>query len=44
MMHHIDTDPRYQAYINDGSGFFSIGTASRVPRLLDATAKAPSAT
>ena len=36
MMHHVDTDPRYQAYINDGSGFFSIGTATRVPKLLDA--------
>ena len=36
MMHHIDTDPRYQAYINDGSGFFVLGTASRVPPFLDA--------
>lgn len=36
MMHHLDTLPRYQAYINDGSGFFTIGTASRVGEFLDA--------
>lgn len=36
LMHHIDTDPRYQAYINDGAGFFTLGTASRVPPFLDA--------
>ncbi len=36
LMHHIDTDPRYQAYINDGTGFFSVGTANRIPPLLDA--------
>lgn len=36
LMHHVDTDPRYQAYINDGAGFFTIGTASRVPPFMDA--------
>ena len=36
MMHHLDTLPRYQAYINDGAGFFTIGTASRVAEFLDA--------
>lgn len=36
LMHHMDTDPRYQAYINDGTGFFTLGTASRIPPFLDA--------
>lgn len=39
VMRHLDTDPRYQAYINDGTGFFLLGTASRVPPVLDAVSE-----
>jgi hypothetical protein len=36
VMRHTDTNPRYQAYMNDGASFFLLGTASRIPALLDA--------
>ncbi len=35
MMNHPNAGPRIQAYINDGAGFFTLGTASRVPRYMD---------
>jgi hypothetical protein len=36
VMNHYNTNPRIQAYINDGSGFFTQGTAGRVPGAIDA--------
>ncbi len=36
VLRHTDTSPRYQAYMNDGASFFLLGTASRIPGLLDA--------
>jgi len=38
LMSHPDLSPRLQAYINDGAGFFTLGTAGRVPPWLDAEA------
>ncbi|MEW5738063.1 MAG: IPT/TIG domain-containing protein [Myxococcota bacterium] len=35
LMNHLDLNPRVQAYINDGTGFFTIGTATRIPSRLD---------
>jgi hypothetical protein len=31
VMNHVDLSPRIQAYLNDGFGNFTLGTASRVP-------------
>jgi hypothetical protein len=36
VMRHPDLDPRHQVYINDGTGFFAVGTATRMPPFLDA--------
>lgn len=38
LLHHYDLSPRIQAYINDGAGFFTLGTASRIPAFLGAEA------
>lgn len=35
LMNHPDLEPRMQAYMNDGTGFFTLGTASRIPARLD---------
>ncbi len=38
LMHHYDLKPRFQAYLNDGAGFFGIGTVDRIPEFLSAEA------
>ncbi len=35
LMNHVDLNPRMQAYMNDGFGNFTLGTASRIPPRLD---------
>jgi hypothetical protein len=38
LINHYDLNPRIQVYINDGTGFFTLGTAGRSPPTLDAEA------
>src|SRR5581483_5298417 len=38
LINHYDLSPRIQVYINDGTGFFTVGTAGRSPPWLDAEA------
>lgn len=38
LMNHPNLNPRIQVYLNDGAGFFAVGTATRVPATLLADA------
>lgn len=38
LLYHSDLTPKLQVYINDGTGFFTLGTATRMPDMLAAEA------